>query len=456
MKLNEIISRNSEEMVETLKELLRIPSVAQEPEEGAPNGRDVADALEFMLERADKMGFRTVNFDGQVGYCEYGKGEQIAVVAHLDVVPAGDGWTFDPFGGREEGGRIYGRGAVDDKGPAVACLYALNALKESGLPVHKRIRILFGTSEETGSADMKYYFEHGGEKPVCGFTPDGSYPVIHGEKGIVIATLEKHYSQSAEAPKLRRMSGGTAFNVVPAQAFAEIECNSAAAEEFIRNHEAPVFAEITEYGMKIRSEGVSAHGSTPEKGVNAVALLIHALCDIPFSPELSETLRFLDERIGSETDGAGLGIALRDPISGGLTLNLGTIRGDEGRMGICINYRYPVTFRLEDCAPAFNEAFTENGFHLVSQKHEPALYVDPESTLVRTLLDVYNEQTGREEKAFCIGGGTYAKSVPNIVAFGPVFPEDPDREHKPDECIERENLILNARIYAHAMYRLAR
>ena len=457
MRLNEIIDRHTEEMISSLKELLRIPSTNGPAKEGAPYGQGAADALSFILNKADELGFQTRNIDGHVGICEYGSGdEMIAVVAHLDVVPAGDGWSVPPFDGTEKDGRIYGRGAVDDKGPAIAALYALLALKESARKTGKRIRLLFGTNEENGSSDMRYYFAHGGETPSAGFTPDGSFPVIYGEKGIIIASLRKEFMQDQAPAKLLRMNGGTAFNVVPANAEAQIICS----EEVFLNlcKDLPDYIHVirTDNGAKIRSDGVSAHGSTPEKGINAISRLIGVLKDLPFEEEVSKTLRFLHEKIGAETNGSSLGIALRDDVSGDLVLNLGTIDADAHSISLTVNYRYPVTCTFEDCGPVFNKVFEENGFCIQEQVHEPALYIDPKGELVSTLTEVYQELSGRKEEPYCIGGGTYAKSVPNIVAFGPVFPGDADCEHQPDEYIGKDRLILCAKIYAEAMYRLSK
>lgn len=455
-KFGEIIDSHAEEMIASLKSLLRIPSVAGEPEENAPYGRDVADALDYMLGKADELGFKTVNFDGQVGYCEYGSGDIIAVVSHLDVVPAGEGWTHDPFGAEEQNGLIFARGAVDDKGPAMAALYALYAIKESRMKIRHKIRLMFGTNEESGSSDMKYFFEHGGEVPAAGFTPDGAYPVINGEKGIIITSLKKVFTQNSGLAKLISMSGGTALNVVPAKANAVIECEEETYRILSENTPDYIRIKRTENGTVIEAEGVSAHGSTPERGINAIARLIAVLKDLPFDRPVADALTFLHEKIGNETDGKSLGIAISDSVSGGLVLNMGGIKADETSLTVGINYRYPVTFRYEDCAPIFNEAFAQNGFRLEFQIHEKPLYVDPNGKLVSTLLDVYNEYMQENARPISIGGGTYAKNVPNIVAFGPVFPGEPEREHKPDECIEKEKLILNAKIFADAIYRLAK
>ena len=220
MELSECVKRQEPALLSCLRENLRIPSVQGEPEEGAPYGREVRRSLDHVLAAAEALGFDTVNMDGHVGWCEYGSGaEMVAVLGHLDVVPAGDDWSFDPWGGESRDGRIFGRGSMDDKGPAVAALFALAALRDSGLPIRRRIRVLWGCNEESGSADMKYYLAHNGEIPVMGFTPDGEYPVINGEKGIINATFEREMDQVGDL-RLISLHGGTAPNVVPSSACA--------------------------------------------------------------------------------------------------------------------------------------------------------------------------------------------------------------------------------------------
>ena len=456
MNLNSCVEAQKESLIAALRQNLRVPSVQGAPEAGAPYGSAVRESLEHVLKTAEALGFRTENMDGHLGWCEYGEGvEMIAVLGHLDVVSAGDGWSCDPFGGELRDGRIWGRGATDDKGPAFASLYALAALRDSGLPIRRRIRILFGCNEETGSADVKYYLAHGGEVPVMGFTPDGEYPVINGEKGIINVSFSRQLSQSGDI-RLMSMQGGTAPNVVPAQAFAKLACPPELARRISRLYAPMMRFTETSYGLSVESWGVSAHGSTPELGENAIGRLLLALDTLPLSGQLADTVRFLAATLGMETDGASAGIALRDEVSGKLSLNLGTISGDENHISLIINYRYPVTKSYDDCAPILNRSFVQAGFTLASEVHKPKLYLPENSPLVSRLLQVYREQTGMDGSPKCIGGGTYAKALPNIVAFGPVFPGEEVREHKPDEYISVDTLMQNAQILAAAMYELAK
>ncbi len=385
--------------------------------------------LNWVLNLAKDMGFRTRNLDNMVGWAEYGEGEElITVLGHLDVVPAGSGWTKDPFGGEIVDGRLYGRGATDDKGPMLAALYALKAIKDQGLPLKRRVRLLFGTEEETGCQDMKYYVEHGGEVPTFGFTPDGEFPLIHGEKGILIETYRCTFAPG----QISSLWGGTAANMVPDAAYA-----------------------VLPDGSRLEAAGVAAHGAEPWNGKNAIGVLLQKLQPLPFTGQLKTALQFLHSRIGTETDGASLGIAMADEISGPLSFNMGMLRGDEQSLEVTVNYRYPVTKDYVNCAPQVQAAFAQAGFTQTQTYHDEKLFIPETSPLIEKLLGVYNSYLGTQARPICIGGGTYAKSMPNTVAFGPIFPGDEMTEHRPDEYIALDRLQQNFDLIRLAILALA-
>ena len=456
MTLNQRVLAMQEELLACLQENLRIPSVEGQSAEGAPYGIACRESLDHVLKTAADLGFRTENVDGHMGWCEYGEGEEmIAVLGHLDVVPAGDGWSFDPWGGEIKDDRIFGRGTMDDKGPSIAALYALAALRDSGLPLKRRIRILFGCNEETGARDVKYYLAKGGEIPVMGFTPDAEYPVINGEKGIINVTYSRSYGQTGEL-RLISIHGGTAPNVTPAAASAELACSPEMAAKLSALTFPKVTISATENGVQVDAEGVNAHGSTPWQGENAIGRLVLALDAMPFEGETTEWIHFLATKLGMETNGQAAGIYLHDEISGDLSVNWGTLKADDRKLSMIINYRYPVTKAYADCAPAFDALFANAGFVKEKELHKEKLYIPADSDLVKILLKVYKDHTGIDGKPICIGGGTYAKALPNILAFGPIFPGDEVREHKPDEFIEIPKLMKNAQIIAAAMYEMAK
>ena len=410
-------------MHELIASLQKVISFDSSTKEGA-----VA-CLRWVLDLAQSMGFATHNMDDMVGWAEYGEGEDlVCVLGHLDVVPAGSGWTKDPFGGEIENGRLYGRGATDDKGPMIAALYALKAIKDSAIPLKRRLRILFGTEEETGCEDMKYYVANGGELPVCGFTPDGEFPLIHGEKGLLIES----YRCSFAPGQIKAIWGGTAANMVPDCAYV-----------------------VLEDGTKIECTGKSSHGAEPWNGENAVGKLLAKLNALPLTGQLKTAVNFLHSRIGMETDGTSLGIAMEDEPSGRLSFNLGMLRADETSMIVTVNYRYPVTKHYDDCVPQVRSAFQQAGFELESASHDEKLYLPENHPLVQKLISVYNGYTGESALPICIGGGTYAKSMPNTVAFGPIFPGDEVTEHEPDEYIALDRLAQNFDMIRLAMLALA-
>ena len=453
MDFKRYIHAHSDELLASLAALVRIPSVEGEPEEGAPFGKEPARCLHEMLALCEKLGFPTENMDDRVGWCEYGEGEEmVAVLGHLDVVPAGDGWTeSEPFSGEIKNGRIYGRGTMDDKGPMVAAVYALKALKESGFQPSRRIRVIFGTNEETGCGDMAWYASHGGEMPVMGFTPDGEYPLINGEKGILNESYAVQLHQTG-AWQLNRVQGGVAGNVVPDYACAVLTAPAGASLPEAEH----ITVTAIPGGYQVEAVGVSAHGSHPEQGENAIGRLVCYLDRLPLEGDARQAVHFLAEKLGTDPYGERLlGRRLEDALSGPMSCNWGLIEGDAQHLWVKLNYRYPVTMERADCQPAVQAAFEAAGWALDGQVHKEKLYYPAETPLVSALLEVYRDATGDNAPPKCIGGGTYAKMLPNVVAFGPLFAGDPVTEHQPDECIDLERLVQNAQIIANAIVKLA-
>lgn len=460
------IDRLSNEMLDEIRKSVRIPSVAGKPEEDAPFGQEVTRALEHALALADRMGFRTVNLDNMVGFAEYGEGEEmVAVLGHLDVVPAGEGWTYPPFGAEIHDDRIYGRGILDDKGPILGALFALKAIKESGVQLKRRVRIIFGGNEESGCKGVERYLKTE-EVPVAGFTPDAEYPIIHAEKGMVSALFRGPFPQSDPTRELvlTSLRGGTAPNVVPGKARAvlagpigALEKASRAAAVWKGPEGSSLEVETDTVGeVVLEMTGVSAHASLPEQGVNAIMCLVDFLLSLDLPDETSRPLRFLQERFGYETDGHSLGLDMEDEVSGALTLCLGTMSFSDGELGFSVDIRFPVTKKEEDVRPVLAAAMDEGGFRLQHSSHKKPLFVPVDSPLIKSLQKVYLEETREEPSLLAIGGGTYAKEMPNIVAFGPEFPGQNYVIHQPDECWAIEDIIRNVKIMASAIIELAR
>ena len=302
---------------------------------------------------------------------------------------------------------------------------------------------------------MKYYTAHGGEIPVMGITPDGEYPVINGEKGLVTQFFARKLRQTGDI-RLTRLSGGAAHNIVPAQACAVLACSREQAEKIAARRVGKVACALIPGGVRVEAEGVGAHGGTPGEGENAIGRLMLFLSGLPLEGELRKAVDFLANKLGMEYDGTSLGVAMADELSGALTVNLGVIQLEGETLTVKLNYRYPVTRRFEECGPQIKAAFAEAGFEETRLLHKQALYMPADSPLVSRLMKVYGEYTGRQDPPKCIGGGTYAKMIPNTLAFGPIFPGDEVREHKPDEYMELSRLMDNTKILASAIYEMAR
>lgn len=454
--LDDYISNMREEIVEKVRECVKIESVEDTPKDNMPFGEGVNNALMYALKLSKDLGFKAVNRDNMVGYAEYGSGkEMVAVLGHLDVVPAGDGWTYPPFDAEIHNGKIYGRGVLDDKGATIGSLFALKAIKDLNIPLSKRVRIIFGTNEETGSKCMKHYSQIE-ETPVAGFTPDAQYPIINGEKGIINCTFKKILKNN-HGMRLVKIKGGTAPNVVPSYAEAVIDCDESAKRTICEAAKGFKGLEI-EDGSRIivKVHGVPAHGSTPELGVNAISILIEFLSNLGFEGSLKDFLCFMNDAIGKETNGKKLGIYIKDEVSGELTVNLGTIDGDEDGIEFKLNIRYPVTKKYDDFMGTLLDKMGQAGIESTFISHKHSLYVNPDTDYIKKLQKVYAEKTGKEAHLLSIGGGTYAKSLKNIVAFGPIFEGEPDLDHKPDEYMSIDGLIKNVQIIAAAICELAK
>ena len=340
--LDKHILSMKEDIVHSVQEAIRIRSVEDTPKEGMPYGEGVHRALEQCMKLSESLGFRTVNVDNRLVYAEYGQGdEMIAVLGHLDTVPEGSGWKHPPFAAEIHDGKIYGRGAADDKGPIIGALYALKAIKDLKLPLNRRVRIMFGFNEETGCGCVEHYVASGQELPVCGFTPDAEYPIINGEKGIVTCKYKRKLEQQGDI-RILSVKGGTASNVVPDYAQAVISLPTSKAAEIMKIAEKMKEIEIEEKegSLVIKAFGISAHGSTPEKGKNAISHLLLFLGRLDLEGDAREFVDFMNHYIGPDVNGRGMGIYLEDKISGQFILNLGTISGNAEEIDVEINMRY--------------------------------------------------------------------------------------------------------------------
>ncbi|MFA9396646.1 MAG: dipeptidase PepV [Clostridiaceae bacterium] len=461
--LNMKIEELKEDLIRNTQNIIKIKSVESEPKEGKPFGEEVSKALDFTLNLCTELGFKTVNLDGYIGYAEYGIGEEyVGVLGHLDVVPEGDGWIYPPYGAEIHDGKIFGRGTTDDKGPMIAALYGLKAIKELNIPLSKKVRIIFGTNEESGCKEMEYYNER--EKPpILGFTPDGEYPIIYAEKGITIFDLVKDFKvEENQDIEIQSIKGGHRPNMVPDFCQAIIKTDNSkivldCLNKFKEKNKANIVATTEGNIVTIKSYGKAAHGSLPQLGENAIMQLLKFIGKI--SMKESQTKQFIDfcnKHIGLEVNGESFGIGLCDEVSGKLSFNVGTIDLDKEKVSMALNLRYPVTFKYDDMMTPLNKTLENTEIRIENMIHQEPLYFEKEHPLIKTLQKVYEEETGLEPELLAIGGGTYAKEMKNIVAFGPIFKGEPDLDHQANEYIKVDDLVKNAKIYGKAIYELAK
>jgi succinyl-diaminopimelate desuccinylase len=465
--LHRWVDDHRDEIVEGLRGCLRIPSI-QEPPAGpnAPYGQPVRDALDYTLNLCRSLGFTVKDVDGHAGHAEFGTGqEMIAAFGHLDVVPPGSGWNYPEYGAEIHDGYIYARGASDDKGPTYAALYAAKALMDSSLSLNRRVRTIFGCNEESGFGCVKHYWEIAGEeRPLMGFTPDASFPIVYAEKGIANLTIQRPLSSPLSTLNsqlaLTQFRGGQRPNMVPDSAEARIEGSPAALAEAIkqlkRHWDKNVSYTADDHGVTLRSAGKSAHAAKPHAGDNAIQRLTRALIEIDMT-DYNPWLEWLDE--SAQTNGEGLGIRAEDNVAGPLTSNLALIELEKDTLHVTYNVRYLSTWSsIGDLLNRLNPVLASAGWELIDYSDSPPLYVPLDEEPARTLLRVYQEETqDYQTQPNTMGGGTYARATPRSIAFGAQFPAGTDGPaHESDERISIENLIRATKIYAHALYELAK
>lgn len=411
----------TEEIIRQISEIIKFNSSQAPAEEGAPFGKGAKQALDYFLKLADEMGFETINYDGYAGEVIFGEDEEFAVLAHLDVVPAGNGWTREPFGGQidYENRRVWGRGAMDDKGPAVCALFALKALKDEGFKPKRKIKLIVGCNEESGWGCIDYYKAHA-HMPDEGFSPDADFPVIYAEKGILHLCL--HFPS---AGGFNGLKGGERANMVCDY------CEVSAPADSVK---------LKKYGLtaengKIVSRGKSAHGSTPDEGKNAILPVLEYL-----GLESAKDALF----------GNCFGLKELHDETGYLTFSPNVISQNGNDLAVICDIRYPSTYKKEDVL----QRIDVNGVKYEILSEQAPLFNDKNCFLIKTLCSVYNEVTGKNVKPVAIGGGTYARALKCGAAFGPEEAGEENTIHQANEYITFEKIEKCFEIYKLAVKRL--
>ncbi|MGD7044294.1 dipeptidase PepV [Jeotgalibacillus proteolyticus] len=462
----EEVEKHKEEIIENLQQLVQIPSILDEENttEEAPLGQPVKDALEWMLTLGDKDGFITKNTGNLAGHIEMGEGRDIlGVLCHVDVVPAGDGWSFPPFKGVVENGRLYARGAIDDKGPTIAAYMAMKILRNMDVSFDKRVRMIVGTDEESKWRCVDHYFEHE-EMPSIGFAPDADFPIIHAEKGIIDFDLffsKNLKDEKAPHMEMRSFVSGERYNMVPDRAKTVLipvldqTYLLQEFEEYLKENELSGDYFIEDGDLTIELYGKSAHAMEPDNGVNAGLALLSFLQQFELDVNARAFCRFAQTMLHQDSRGHNLGLTGSDEISGDLTINTGKIRYSKEEAYFGLNVRYPVTYDMKNALSKLTAMLDQKDIEIKNMDDSPPHHVDGNDPFIKTLLRVYEEQTNQKGKLLAIGGGTYARSLEKGVAFGALFPGRADVAHQKDEYIEIEDLLKATAIYAQAIYELA-
>ncbi len=412
-----------DDIVKNISQIIRFNSSEAPAKEGMPFGEGAAKCLEFYLSLASFLGFKTANYDNYVGEVTFGSGEEFAVLAHLDVVPEGSGWTHDPFGGEidVENRKIWGRGAMDDKGPAIIALYALKALKDEGFRPSRKIKLILGCNEESGWACIDHYNKVA-HMPEEGISPDADFPVIYAEKGIL--HVKAFFPVKGSFSGLK---GGDRVNMV---------CDYCEVKAPYDAKRAKALGLAFEDG-RIVSRGKSAHGSTPDKGRNAILPMLEYLglddiADLLFRGKFA--LAGLEDETGK------------------LTLSPDVIEQTEDGIFVTCDIRYPATYTQEH----IESAIKESGVSYEVVHAQAPLYNDRQSKLISTLLGVYNEVCGTDLEPIAIGGGTYARALKYGAAFGPEEEGEESTIHQANEYITFDKIEKCFNIYKLAIERLTK
>ncbi|MBM7617666.1 D-alanyl-D-alanine dipeptidase/succinyl-diaminopimelate desuccinylase [Weissella uvarum] len=457
-----------DDLLTDLKEMISIKSVRDDAAatEDAPLGPGPKAALDKFLEIAKRDGFRTGNYRNLVAYAELGPEdaeESVAIIGHLDVMPAGDGWTKDPWTPVIEDGRLYGRGSIDDKGPTFAAYYAMKMLKDMGVPLKRKLVFMVGIDEESDWTGMDDFIAEYGE-PTMGFSPDADFPIINGEKGNG-STVARFAGNNSGSARLVSFTAGERPNMVPGTATAVVETSDPATlqakmDAYLADEtRVQGKAEVDGNQVTITFYGLQVHGAFPETGENAGTYLANFLKDADdFGGNAKGFLDFLGGVLHDDTKATKMGAAIHDDLMGDLSMNVGIQRFNDGQDGfIDMNFRYPqntdaetIERKVQESIPANFDATAANEGHAMVPH-----YVPGDDPIVDTLLNVFREHTGLPAGERVIGGGTFGRLLKRGVAFGALFEGVPDTMHQADEFFPVQDITRSMAIYAHAMNDLA-
>lgn len=435
-----------EEALKTLKEYVDIDSVYDESTitKEHPFGQGVENALSYVAKLGEKLGFHVDRCDNYVTELTYGEGDKtFDIYAHSDVVPViKKNWTKKPFELIEEDGVLYGRGTCDDKGPGLACLYAVKALMDNNRLGGYKMRFLFGGNEERDSLCLEHYF-HTMKKgyPTLGISPDADYPLIYAEKSIYAYNAD----YEVKIPNVKDFHLGDALNIVLSEVEVELDEDEKKVDESLKEYlkEYPKLQARFESG-RLWMKGIPAHGSMPYLGINAGLHLIDFLGRLYHIDLLSRIAEMYFDGLGKKFHGD-----FTDEYFKETSYNVGRIGYEKGHLTLSVNFRFPASMDIKTLLEKVSK-LTSSKLTLLGGSQ--GFVSDPKSDFVQILLHSYQKETNDyESKPLAIGGGTYARESKNSVAFGAAFPGRDYRMHGDDEYFPISDFFDNMQIYAHAI-----
>ena len=462
--LEEYIEKLKDEIIDSTCSLIEIPSVfSNDNTNDYPFGKNTVKALEYVLNLGKEFGFRTKNIDNKCGYIEFGEGEKLlGIIGHLDVVPVTDDWTYPPFNPKVINGKIYGRGAVDDKGPVIAALYAMKIVAEN-YKIDKRVRLILGLDEERDWGCINRYKETE-ELPTVSFSPDANFPCIYAEKTILSVYISEEYKPNKDIEIENIDTNNNAINVVPkyCKCILKINTNSINLDELTEFLENIIsengfnikLKQIDDNHLEITSLGVSAHAARPYLGKNAISKIIIILNELfnKYNAK-QDLLEYFSKYIGDDYTGKNLKINFKDE-SGELTLNTARFYIENNKIYIGMNLRIPVSVNLDKLKHIVNSSNLNHKINIEFTDYKKPIFISKQNKLVQKLCNIFNEFNNSNIEPEAIGGGTYARAFENCISFGPKMPDAEDMCHQVDEYISIENLLFCTKAYVKAILEL--
>lgn len=445
-QIHAYLQEHKSEIVRTLKELIKIPSVRGEASENAPFGEACAEALRYTRALYEQNGFEAeLDCDGGYVLSYHGNGEKtLGLFAHADVVPAGEGWIYtSPFEPKEVDGFIVGRGSMDDKSGILISLYTAKMIKELALPFSSRLVMFTGGNEESGMQDIKNYL-HRHTPPSFSIVADTGFPLFRGNKGRIRFALK-----SKEAlPSGVKLSGGTGATVI-GKAEAIFPYSPALYNALSKINDKKASLKIENDKITFHALGIPKHAALPEGSLSAVQVLCEKLLTVGIGIES----KLFEDLLGmaSSSYGEFFGLEASDAEFGRLTCVLTKISTDaDGRIIADFNARRGDSVAYDHVISKFSEKAKEINFELLPDIDASVPHALPaDNEFVTQLNEVIREYMGKESvTSYVNAGGTYRQYLKNAVEtgttiFGPdrFMPDGHGHVHQPDECISVEGLL---------------